>query len=69
MVAAYEALQPIGPFMLAFGNVHGVYKPGNVKLNPSILKEGEAAVKTAHSTDDNVWLVSRWLRFDLGRNS
>ena len=56
MVAAYEALQPIGAFMLAatFGNVHGVYKPGNVKLNPSILKEGQAAVKAAHSTSDNV---------------
>jgi fructose-bisphosphate aldolase class II len=30
-----------GRYMLAatFGNVHGVYKPGNVKLRPSILKE------------------------------
>jgi fructose-bisphosphate aldolase class II len=24
-----------------FGNVHGVYKPGSVKLRPSILKEGQ----------------------------
>jgi fructose-bisphosphate aldolase class II len=56
MVATYAALQPIGSFMLAatFGNVHGVYKPGNVKLNPSILKEGQAAVKAAHNTEDNV---------------
>jgi fructose-bisphosphate aldolase class II len=32
-----------GRYMLAatFGNVHGVYKPGNVKLRPSILKEGQ----------------------------
>lgn len=32
-----------GRYMLAatFGNVHGVYKPGNVKLKPAILKEGQ----------------------------
>ncbi|MFT4081953.1 MAG: class II fructose-bisphosphate aldolase [Nocardioides sp.] len=29
---------------LTFGNVHGVYKPGNVKLRPSILKEAQDAV-------------------------
>src|SRR5664280_1371723 len=29
---------------LTFGNVHGVYKPGNVKLRPSILKEIQDAV-------------------------
>jgi fructose-bisphosphate aldolase class II len=35
-----------GRYMLAatFGNVHGVYKPGNVKLKPSILKEIQDAV-------------------------
>src|SRR5664279_1136204 len=35
-----------GRYMLAatFGNVHGVYKPGNVKLRPSILKEIQDAV-------------------------
>ncbi|MBI9070900.1 MAG: class II fructose-bisphosphate aldolase [Melioribacteraceae bacterium] len=31
-------------FAATFGNVHGVYKPGNVKLRPSILKEGQDAV-------------------------
>ncbi len=33
-----------GRYMLAatFGNVHGVYKPGNVKLTPSILRDGQA---------------------------
>ncbi|WP_278313770.1 class II fructose-bisphosphate aldolase [Lolliginicoccus levis] len=32
-----------GRYMLAatFGNVHGVYKPGNVKLRPEVLKEGQ----------------------------
>jgi fructose-bisphosphate aldolase, class II len=29
---------------LTFGNVHGVYKPGNVKLRPSILRDAQAAV-------------------------
>ncbi len=29
---------------LTFGNVHGVYKPGNVKLRPEILKDAQAAV-------------------------
>ncbi len=36
-----------GRYLLAatFGNVHGVYKPGNVKLKPSILKEIQDAVQ------------------------
>ena len=29
---------------LTFGNVHGVYKPGHVKLRPEVLKEAQAAV-------------------------
>ncbi len=35
-----------GRYMLAatFGNVHGVYKPGNVKLRPSVLKDIQEAV-------------------------
>ena len=35
-----------GRYMMAatFGNVHGVYKPGNVKLRPVILKEGQQFV-------------------------
>ncbi len=32
---------------LTFGNVHGVYKPGNVKLRPEILKEAQEAVVKA----------------------
>jgi fructose-bisphosphate aldolase class II len=37
---------PNSRFMLAatFGNVHGVYKPGNVKLKPEILKFGQEAI-------------------------
>ena len=39
-----------GRYLLAatFGNVHGVYKPGNVKLRPSVLKELQDAVAAAH---------------------
>jgi fructose-bisphosphate aldolase class II len=39
-----------GRYMLAatFGNVHGVYKPGNVQLRPDILKDGQAALREAH---------------------
>ncbi|PPK67908.1 class II fructose-bisphosphate aldolase [Actinokineospora auranticolor] len=35
-----------GRYLLAatFGNVHGVYKPGNVKLRPEILKQGQEVV-------------------------
>src|SRR5690606_16817175 len=34
-----------GHYLLAavFGNVHGVYKPGSVNLDPSILRDGQAA--------------------------
>ena len=55
MVTTYEELEPLGAYMLAatFGNVHGVYKPGNVQLTPVILKNGQDAVKAKHSTADN----------------
>lgn len=42
---AYEKLNAISPrFTIAasFGNVHGVYKPGNVKLTPTILRDSQA---------------------------
>jgi len=37
-----------GRYLLAatFGNVHGVYKPGNVKLRPEILKQGQEVATT-----------------------
>ena len=39
-----------GRYLLAatFGNVHGVYKPGNVKLRPAILKDLQDAVAAKH---------------------
>ncbi|GAA4895305.1 class II fructose-bisphosphate aldolase [Streptomonospora salina] len=35
---------------LTFGNVHGVYKPGHVKLRPEVLKEAQEAVAEKHGT-------------------
>jgi fructose-bisphosphate aldolase, class II len=48
---AYERLTPLGHFSVAasFGNVHGVYKPGNVHLRPEILKASQELV--ASKTD------------------
>jgi fructose-bisphosphate aldolase, class II len=47
-LATYEALgggeKGVYLTALTFGNVHGVYKPGNVKLRPEILREAQAAV-------------------------
>ncbi len=52
---AYEILSPIGHFSLAasFGNIHGVYKPGNVKLQPEILKKSQKLVQATHGTENN----------------
>ncbi|MGC4865708.1 class II fructose-bisphosphate aldolase [Micromonospora sp. DT53] len=42
---------------LTFGNVHGVYKPGNVKLRPEILKQIQDAVGAKYSKDKPLSLV------------
>jgi fructose-bisphosphate aldolase class II len=42
---------------LTFGNVHGVYKPGNVKLRPEILKEIQDAVGKEYGKDKPFDLV------------
>jgi fructose-bisphosphate aldolase class II len=59
MVAVYEAMSPIGRFLFAatFGNVHGHYKPGAVKLRPEILKNGQAAVIAKHGAAAKMDLV------------
>ncbi len=60
MLTVYETLNPIGGrFMLAatFGNVHGVYKPGNVKLKPSILKDGQDEIISKHGQQAALDLV------------
>lgn len=42
-----------GRYLLAatFGNVHGVYKPGNVQLRPSVLRDGQAAIRERFGSD------------------
>ena len=53
---AYEELMKISPrftIAAAFGNVHGVYKPGNVKLTPKILKNSQAFVEKKFNTESN----------------
>ena len=50
---AYEELSKISPnftIAAAFGNVHGVYKPGNVKLQPKILKNSQEFIQQKFST-------------------
>lgn len=53
---AYEELLKISPrftIAAAFGNVHGVYKPGNVKLTPKILKNSQTFVQEKFNTGNN----------------
>ncbi len=53
---AYERLHKISDkFTIAasFGNVHGVYKPGNVKLQPIILKNSQDYIKNKLSLKSN----------------
>ena len=59
MVAVYEALHELGRFSFAatFGNVHGHYKPGAVKLKPKILQEGQAAVMAKYGKEAEMYLV------------
>lgn len=50
---AYTELSTISPnFTIAasFGNVHGVYKPGNVVLSPEILKNSQEYIQKKHNT-------------------
>jgi fructose-bisphosphate aldolase class II len=53
---AYEELLKVSPrftIAAAFGNVHGVYKPGNVKLTPIILKNSQDYVQQKYNTGVN----------------
>lgn len=53
---AYEELMKISPrftIAAAFGNVHGVYKPGNVKLTPSILDNSQKYIQEKYKTGVN----------------
>jgi fructose-bisphosphate aldolase class II len=50
---SYEALSKVGNMFTvaaAFGNVHGVYKPGNVELRPEILKNSQDFIQAEFKT-------------------
>ena len=52
---AYEELSKISnrfTVAAAFGNVHGVYKPGNVKLQPVILKNSQDFIQNKFNTEE-----------------
>lgn len=58
----YKDLSTISPYFTiaaGFGNVHGVYKPGNVELRPKLLKKHQEYVKEQINTKDDkpVFLV------------
>ncbi|GAB5399169.1 MAG: class II fructose-bisphosphate aldolase [Aureisphaera sp.] len=53
---AYEELKKVSDrftVAAAFGNVHGVYKPGNVKLTPKILKNSQEYIQEKYGTGHN----------------
>ena len=50
---AYQELSKVGPLFTiaaAFGNVHGVYKPGNVELRPDILNNSQLYIQKEFNT-------------------
>ena len=52
---AYEELKKVGDLFTiaaAFGNVHGVYKPGNVELRPEILKNSQDYIQQHFKTGE-----------------
>ena len=54
---AYEELIKVSnkfTIAAAFGNVHGVYKPGNVKLTPKILKNSQEFVSKKFNLENNI---------------
>ena len=53
---AYEELSKVShrfTVAAAFGNVHGVYKPGNVKLTPKILKNSQEYITKKYNVEHN----------------
>ena len=53
---AYQTLLSVSPrftIAAAFGNVHGVYKPGNVKLEPVILRNSQNYIQKKFNTGHN----------------
>ena len=70
---AYEELMKVSDqftVAAAFGNVHGVYKPGNVKLTPKILKNSQEFISEKYGVAANTvdFRFPRWFRFYGRRN-
>jgi len=61
MLEVYETLSKVSGaaymFAATFGNVHGVYKPGNVKLSPHILRDGQQASKEKYGDNAKFYFV------------
>ena len=59
MLRVYDSLHGLGRYLFAatFGNVHGSYKPGAVKLRPDILKRGQEALIARHGREAEFDLV------------
>ncbi|GHE74600.1 MULTISPECIES: class II fructose-bisphosphate aldolase [Roseivirga] len=52
---AWDAMRKIGDIFTvaaSFGNVHGVYKPGNVELRPEILKNSQEFIQKKFGTEE-----------------
>lgn len=55
VAAAWDALRKVGDIFTvaaSFGNVHGVYKPGNVELRPEILKNSQTYIQEKFGTEE-----------------
>jgi fructose-bisphosphate aldolase class II len=54
VLATYDALSSVGNFTVAasFGNTHGVYAPGNVKLTPMILSNSQVFIQKERQTKE-----------------
>ena len=60
MLEVFRRMEPVGGtylFAATFGNVHGSYKPGVVKLTPEILKMGQDAIRAEFGPDAHFYLV------------
>ena len=56
---ALSAISPNFSIAAAFGNVHGVYKPGNVRLHPELLAQHQAYAKkkTGGNVEQPLWVA------------
>ena len=71
---AYTELSKVGPLFgvaAAFGNVHGVYSPGNVELRPVILKNSQDYIAKGieNKTETGLFCFPWWQRITAISNS